>query len=390
MIANWKIELITELHSILEYWKTYAVDNTNGGFYGQVGIDNKAIIDASKGGVLNARILWSFSAAFQYTNIASDLEMSERAYNYLKDNFKDETYGGIFWELDAIGNKLNGRKQIYAQAFLMYSLVEYYKATKEEEALNWAIELFHLIEEHALDKVFGGYIEAFAEDWSEIDDVRLSTKDSNERKTANTHLHVLEAYTSLFSVWKDTRIKVSLNELIKQFKENLLSPNFHLNLFLNMQWKVKDGAISFGHDIEASWLLYEAAIVMNDEEQIADITNLSVKIAAETESVGMGKLGSVINHKSATGELDEQIEWWIPAEAMVGFYNAWKLSGEDKFLRACKSNWDFIRKYVIDEVGEWHWYIDKNGHSSGEEKIGFWKCPYHNTRACLELIKRIG
>jgi mannobiose 2-epimerase len=383
-------EIEQELKSILNYWKKYVTDNENGGFYGQVDLHNNPVPEASKGGILNARILWTFSAAYQHTKDESDLKTATRAYDYLRTTFIDTTHGGIFWELDAKGNKLNGRKQIYAQAFTIYALAEYYKITDNEQALEWSIEIFMLLEKYSFDPKRGGYIEAFAEDWSALDDVRLSPKDSNEKKTMNTHLHILEAYSNLYSIWENDALKKALKTLIGSFTKHIVLPNNHLGLFYNEDWQLKGESISYGHDIEAAWLLFESAEILDDDDILSEVSDVSIKIASSTLKEGFGKYGSIINHKHANGDLDENIEWWIPAEAMVGFLNAWQLSDDMNYLIAFKSNWQFIKKYVIDKKkGEWHWTIDKNGKRQGDEKVGFWKCPYHNTRACLEILKRI-
>jgi mannobiose 2-epimerase len=384
-------EFKTELKSILNYWKKYTVDSENGGFYGLVDRENNPDPRADKGIILNARILWTFSAAFRFTGDREHIELADRAYHYLKSYFFDDRYGGVWWKVDFRGNAVNRRKQIYAQAFAIYALAEYFRIQENPEISRQAFEIFHLIERYSYDNERGGYIEAFDEKWGCLEDVRLGENDQNEKKTMNTHLHLLEAYTNLYGISKDGLLHDKLAGLIHIFIRHIIdNKTYHLNLFFNEEWKLCSSKISFGHDIEAAWLLCEAAEILEDESLIKKTSDLSLKIAAAAAE-GLDKDGGMMNEMYLSEKrLDTDKHWWPQAEAMVGFLNGYALSGDEYFYDLFLSSWKFIKRFIIDHIkGEWFWRVDKDGVPSGEEKAGFWKCPYHNTRACIEIIHRL-
>ncbi len=378
--------------NILDYWVNNAVDVNNGGFIGHVSHDNIKDINANKGIVLNSRILWTFSIAYRELNNDVFQLLANRAYSYIKEFFLDEKNGGVYWELDSLGNPVQKKKQIYAQAFTIYALTEYYKISKDKEALDWAIELFVLIEKHSYDEENQGYIEAFAEDWSVLEDMRLSDKDANQEKTMNTHLHILEAYTNLYRVWPDKALKQQQESLIILFLDKFISSDNHLNLFFTNAWENRSRVISFGHDIECAWLLTEAAEVIENDELILKTREASIRISKKFISEALDTDGGIINERnSVNGQVDYEKHWWQHAEALVGLMNAYTISNDEKFIAPIFTIWEFIKKNLIDHKnGEWFWKVNKEGvPDKSQEKIGFWKCPYHNSRACFEMINRI-
>ncbi len=383
-------ELQLELTSILHYWMHNTIDEKYGGFYGK--IDNENIVDnnAPKGLVLNARILWTFSAAYNYTKEKRYLAVADRSYRYLIDHFLDKQYGGFYWSVDKNGESIDNKKQVYGIAFCLYGFSEYYKACNNEEVLQQAKDCYTLIERRSFDEEKGGYLEAFTRDWQPINDLRLSEKDANEKKTMNTHLHVLEAYTNLYRVWKNKNLENSIRLLLENFVKHIINTETgHLHLFFDENWLVKSDIISYGHDIEAAWLLHEAAEAMDDKILIKDIKNISVKLAAVAVA-GLDKDGGLW-YETEHGSLVNQKHWWPQAEALVGFFNAWQLTQDEEYLRYVTDNWRFIKECMVDKKnGEWFWGI--NGDYTimeGQNKAGFWKCPYHNARACIEINKRI-
>ena len=381
-----------ELENILQYWATYAVDDTDEGFYGEINNNNQHIAGSIKGSVLNARILWSFSAAYNLDHKPKYLTIANRALNYIQQHFVDSQFGGVYWSVTASGAPADTKKQIYALAFTIYGLSEYFKATNNTDALKLAQSLYHDIEKHSFDASKGGYMEAFTYDWQVINDLRLSDKDANEKKTMNTHLHVLEAYTTLYSIWPDDALAGQIRRLIQNFEEHIVNTkNYHLDLFFDEDWAVKSDTISYGHDIEASWLLLEAAEVLHDETLIKRIKQLAVKIA-RASAEGLNADGSMnYEYEPAHHNLIAERHWWVQAEAMVGFYNAWQLTGEEQFVEKAIGIWDFTQKNIIDhDKGEWFWGLNGDGSiMQGYGKAGFWKCPYHNSRACIEMIKKL-
>lgn len=215
-------ELKQELGSILSYWVSRTIDNTHGGFVGRINDTEETDYNAPKGLVINSRLLWTFSAAYNKTKNESYLHLAYRAFSYITLHFRDTEYGGVFWILDAEGRPLDTRKQIYGLAFCQYGLTEYYKATKDEKAKEFAIELFNTIETYSFDKINLGYFEAFTYDWKELNDLRLSEKDDNEKKTMNTHLHVIESYTNLYKIWPNNKLKLQIQNLLKVFHNHII------------------------------------------------------------------------------------------------------------------------------------------------------------------------
>ena len=385
-IADYKREVTTELYKILHFWQQYTVDTGSGGFYGALNNENEVLEGAPKGAVLNSRILWTFSAAYNFDHHPEWLEMADRAYHYLQAYFRDQEYGGVYWSVTAEGQPLETRKQVYGQAFMIYALSEYYRCNPREEVLDWAMGLYRLLEAHSYDPLNGGYFEAFSREWGPIADLRLSAKDDNASKTMNTHLHVLEAYTNLYRIWPDTGLRKRLYHLLDIFTTRIISPATHQQvLFFDNEWQRQSKVISFGHDIEAAWLLQEAAEVLQDAALIKQVKDNAVRMAAAAINGVDGDGGMRYEDHIA------EKHWWVQAEAMVGFFNAWQNSGEEKYLQLSMGTWAFVKQYIIDkQKGEWYWGITAQHEvMPGQDKAGFWKCPYHNSRACLEIIHRI-
>ncbi len=368
------------------------MDKTRGGFYGQITGENQLIVDAPKGGILNARILWTFSSAARILKSARYLSVAQHAKEYIFKYFFDNDNSGTYWLLNADGTPADAKKQIYSQAFFIYALVEYYRATGDNTCLDKAKELFLLIEKHSFDKELNGYLEAYSKEWVLLEDLRLSEKDANEKKTMNTHLHVLEAYTNLYRVWKDPFLALQLQNLIDIFLNKIVNKNTgHLDLFFDEKWTCKSSIYSYGHDIEASWLLDEAAVVLGNATTLRAIREVAIKIA-EASTEGLLPNGALMNEKNCeTNHVDMNCDWWPQAEATIGFYNAYQLTNNDLYLEYALKNWAFIQNNIIDKVnGEWFWSVSAEGKIDREnDKAGFWKCPYHNSRMCLEMIERI-
>lgn len=378
-------EVLTD--NILFFWIDKMQDDTNGGFYGCMDGNNTLHPQANKGAILNARILWTFSAAYRILKKAEYLDMAQRAFDYITTYFIDKTYGGTYWELDYKGNPVNTKKQTYVQGFMLYGFSEFYRATGDERALELAKDFFFLIEK-CHDNERGGYLEAYTQDWKPIEDMRLSEKDANEKKTMNTHLHVLEPYTNLCRVWDNQQIKDAQKRLINIFTKHILDKDTnHLNLFFDEKWDIKSTAISYGHDIEASWLLFEAAEVLGDNELLNQIKTLSLKIA-DAASEGLETGGSMIYEKDGK-HIDSERHWWVQVEAVVGFMYAYKNSDNVAYKEKASRLWRYLQDQMIDrQNGEWYWSRLADGTiNRKDDKAGFWKCPYHNGRMCMEMIE---
>ena len=379
--------------NILPFWLDKMIDRENRGFYGR--IDGHGVLhpDAEKGAILNARILWTFSAAYRVLKRPEYLAAATRAKDYILEHFYDKEFGGIYWSLDYLGRPKDTKKQFYAIGFAIYGLSEYARATADREALDYAIRLFECIEQHSLDRKDNGYIEACTREWGKIEDMRLSDFDANYPKSQNTHLHIIEPYTNLFRIWKDERLEKALRNLINIFTDKILNPEtHHLDLFFDNDWTRGAGHLeSYGHDIECSWLMHEAALVLGDEEVLRKVEPI-VKLVAKASEKGLNADGSMVHEANVdTGHVDDDLHWWVQAEAVVGFFNIYQYFGDEQALEKATHCWQYIKQNLIDnENGEWYWSRHADGTLNLEDdKAGFWKCPYHNGRMCLELIERI-
>jgi mannobiose 2-epimerase len=370
---------------------TKMIDDSDGGFYGRIDGSGHVFNDADKGCVLNARILWTFSSAFRVLKNRDYLKTAERAKDYLLAHFIDKEYGGVFWLLDHKGEMKDGKKQIYAQAFAIYGLTEYYRITNDKTCLEKAIELFRMIEKYSYDVNLDGYFEAFSREWGVADDLRLSAKDANEKKTMNTHLHVLEAYTNLYRVWKDDLLKKQLYNLIAVFTDKIVnSRTYNLNMFFDEEWNDKTDLISYGHNIESAWLIYEAAMVLGDKDVIGKVKKICLMIADASKKGIMTDGSMIYEYFFKSGHIDSDRHWWVQAETVLGYLNAYSLSGLEEYLELSLAAWKFISSTLVDrQKGEWFWSVDNNMKPNlKEDKAGFWKCPYHDSRMCLEIIER--
>ncbi len=389
-----RAEVLAELENdILPFWLE-KMQLPSGGFHAR--IDGRGRLDdsAPKGAILNARILWTFSSAYRLLGRPEYLEAARNAFAQIRDRFADPEYGGIYWSLSPDGSPLDTKKQFYAIAFAVYGCAEFFRATGEEEALELAISLWRSIEDHSLDTVKGGYLEACTRDWQPIADMRLSEKDRNDAKTMNTHLHILEGYTGLYRVWKDETLRRRLVELCNIFTDRIVRPDGHLGLFFDEDWNSQSDMVSYGHDIEASWLLCETAELLGDETLLAKVRACCARIATasleglqpdgsmiyEYEPGTAGQAGCDAVMPGSTGHLDTNRHWWVQAETVVGCLNqGW----EERALRC----WDYIKKNLLAPDGEWYWSVDADGNpNTADDRAGFWKCPYHNGRMCMEII----
>lgn len=386
-------ECQAELHAIADWWLTHAVDHEQGGFYGEVDIDNRPVPDAPKSVVLNARILWFFSEAARLCNEPRYGAAATRAYEYLIEHFIDPVHGGVYWAVDAQGRTCADTKRVYAQGFAIYALSAYYQMSRNQPALAQAQALFDLLEHHARDQKHGGYLEAFTRQWGTLDDLRLSDKDLNYPKTMNTHLHILEAYTSLYQVQRKESIGQALTHCLDCFERHIVNAdNAHLRMFMTLDWQDRSTELSFGHDIEFSWLLLKALQALANPGLSQRLTPLALAIAGACRKEALGEQGELLD----TFELSNQRYrndrvWWVQAEALVGFLYAYTLSNDSDYLFTANNIWSFIKRHQIDKNGgEWFWLSNLDEGYQSHYKAGAWKCPYHNGRAMIEVIKLLG
>ena len=371
---------------ILPYW--LKLKDPRGGFYGEVASDGTILYDAPRGVILNARIIWSFAAAYQVLPETPYLVAAVHARDYFLEHFCDHKYGGVYWSVDAAGERLDTKKQLYAQGFAIYGLSELYKVTRDDEVLKNAINLYQVVESHFADRANGGYIEALARDFSPLEDMSLSAHDINADKTMNSHLHILEAYANLYKVWPDEGLKEAVEKLLMLVGTRIMGQDGHLQLYFKRDWTVLPGAVSYGHDIETSWLAMECAFALKDLDVVSRVRPWALAMGLAGNE-GLMPDGSLRYEKYPDGNYDDSRQWWVQAETVVGNLWLWKYHGEtlsaDKALRC----WDYIREHLLDEKdGEWWWAVLPDGSlDKAQPKVGFWKCPYHNTRMCLQVLQ---
>jgi mannobiose 2-epimerase len=389
LIRQQKAEKMVK-ENILPFWQNMA-DNENGGFYGEADFFGKINKNADKGCILNSRILWTFSAAYRLFKDNIYKEYAAHAKDFLYAAFLDKEYGGLYWLVDHKGSCANTRKQFYNIAFGIYALSEHYLATGDQSSLDLALSLFDVTEKYGLDPVSGGYIEARIRNWQDIDDYRLSGKDLNSPKSMNTNLHVLEAYTALSAASAQARVRNALETLVQLTLEKIVNRNHNFELFFDMEWNSLSKEISYGHDIEGSWLMYEAALAVGSESLVSQVKKAALNIAEVTFNTAIdNKNGGLFGGCDEKRNIIPRKEWWPQAEAVVGFYNAYELSGETKYLNASENIWEYIKNHFTDSTnGEWYNELSMdNTPDTKMPKAGFWKCPYHNARCCFEIIKR--
>ena len=377
---------------IIPFWSTRALDNENGGFIGRM--TNDGIIDkkAPKGLILNTRILWTFSALYVFEKKPEHLKLAQRAYDYLMEHFWDKDNGGMFWLVDWQGKPLEPQKQIYGQGFAIYCLSEYYRASGNKEALVKAKEVFDLLEKYVWDKKYKGYFESYERNWEKSKTQQLSSGDMPVAKSMNTSLHVVEGIANLYDVDKDKLVGQRVEDMLGIFADHIMHPyGTYEQLFFDEKWYPKSEKISFGHDIEASWLLYRDAEILGKPKMIEKIRRMALKLADATYANGLDDKKSMFYEAEPTGISNTQKDWWVQGEAVVGYLNAYQLTGQQEYYDVARNIWQFIEDKVVDKKGgEWFWRIDAKGNvDKASPKVSEWKCPYHNSRACIEIIQRL-
>jgi len=378
--------------NILPFWMDYPVDRINGGFYGALTNDLTIHNEVPRSAILCARILWTFATAYRKFGKAEYLSTAEWAYDYLTQVFWDHEYGGVYWSVDSQGNPVQDRKHHYAQAFTIYGLSEFFLATQDHRSLKLAQDLFYLLEKRAYEPTYGGYIEGSSRPWEKLEDMRLSTKELNCRKSMNTMLHILEAYTNLLRVWDQAELKKQHKVLIETFLGRIINPQtHHFRLLFDDQWQSLIPNVSYGHDIEGSWLLVEAAEVQGDAALLAQVQETALQMAEAVYRRGRDRDGSLFYEGDSQGIVEPQKAWWVQAEAMIGFYNAYQLSGQEFFTQAAQQCWVYIQTNLVDRAhGDWYKQRHPNGRIDDSiYKVGPWEGPYHHSRACFEILNRI-
>ena len=373
-------------NGILRFW--LALRDPHGGFFGEVNASGEIVPDAPRGVILNARIIWAFAAAYQWLPKPEYRNAAVAAGEWFLDHFVDSENGGVFWSVTSSGEPLDDKKQLYSQGFAIYGLSELYKVTRDPKVLASAAALFQMVEMHFSDAEYGGYIEALARDFSPLADMSLSAHDINADKTMNSHLHLLEAYANLYTVWPDETLRNALEHLLDIVCTRIMGPDGHLQLYFRRDWSVLPGGVSYGHDIETSWLLLECAFATRDFDLVSKVRPYALAMG-KAGNEGLLPDGSMRYEQLLDGSFDDSRQWWVQAETVVGNLWLWKYHGDAEAAHRALACWSYIRNHLVDlDGGEWHWAILPDGTPDlAQPKAGFWKCPYHNTRMCLEILK---
>ncbi len=372
---------------IIPFWKQLR-DDEHGGYYGYMDFDLNVDKCYEKGCILNSRILWFFSNAYMTLKDKTLLAEADHAYKFMRDCCEDKDFGGVFWSVSYDGKPLDTTKHIYNQAFAIYALSSYYAASNDGGALEFAMDLFEKIETIGTDSY--GYLESFNKKWELEDNDKLSENGLLADKTMNTLLHVLEAYTELYRVNKDEKVKAALVKILDAFRNQVYNEKTNrLEVFFDEKMNTISDLYSYGHDIEASWLLDRACTVLSDEKITAETHEYTNALVAEVYKEALDN--GAMNNECFKGVVDTTRVWWVQAEAMVGFYNCYEKTKEEKYKDITEQLWEYIKKYIIDKRAgsEWFWDLDKDGNPVSKKPIVEpWKCPYHNGRMCMEIIRR--
>ncbi len=372
---------------IIPFWSKLR-DDENGGFYGYMSYDLNLDKKADKGVILHSRILWFFSSCYDVLKDEKCRELADHAFEYIKNHCVDYDNGGVYWMTSYKGEPVDTMKHTYNIAFAIYALSAYYNAVGDKFALDLAYKLFNDIEANTLDEY--GYREAFTVDWKLVPNDALSENGLMADKTMNAILHLIEAYTELYKADKNERVGERLRFLLSQAADKVFDPETNaLKVFFDTTLKVIGDIHSYGHDIEATWLMDLACDVLEDEKLKAEFAAMNLKISKNIQSIAMED--GALNNERENDKIDRKRVWWVEAEAVVGFINAYQHSGDKTFLDSAKSVWEYIKSDIIDKRPGSEWYSEVSfEHKPHEWKeiVGPWKCPYHNGRMCLEVIKR--
>ena len=380
-------------NNILRYWMEKMVDHEYGGFYGRRDGHDQLDAEAPKTAILNARILWAFSAAYRVLHKEEYLTMATRAKDYIRDHFIDKDYGGVFWSVNRQGEPLNTKKHGYATGVTIYGLAEYIRATRDHEARSLAKKLFYTIESSQANVLTCGYQDAFSQNWGPMSEMRLSEQDEESVYTLNTHLRLLEAYTNLYYVWKDAVLASRLRSLIRVFLEKIIDQRTaHVNLFFNKSWDGKRNTHSYGHDMETAWVLIEAATALGDplllRHVIQDTTSVITAAREGLQQDGSMAYMKIMDENGTVIDSIDERHWWVQCENVTANIYLYRHCADEKALDRAIRHLEYIQKHLIDkENGEWFWSCAPDGTANRQnDKAGTWKDPCHNVRMCLQII----
>ncbi len=375
---------------ILAFWLKHDLDGKRGGFHGALDRQGKPDLNAERSLILNARLLWTFSAASRMYGDPAYKAAAKRAFDYLQDKFRDVRHGGYYWSVDANGKTKDDHKYLYGQSFALYGLTEYWLMSGQTHLDRITMGVFHSFDTRAHDRVNGGYTEAFTRDWKpETKEYPIGPPD---QKSANTHLHLLESFTGMARAMGHKLVKERLAEIRTLFLTKLTDPSGYTHEYFRPDWTPTKNESSYGHDVELAWLLPEANAALGIPEDDPDTVKLSKALVDHALAYGYDAVrGGFFERGPAKGAAtDRSSSWWEQAEGLVGLLEVYRMTGDSAYFAAFEKTAEFVLHDLADgEYGEWYPGFKADGTLAGTDKASFWKCPYHNTRACLEVIKRL-
>lgn len=380
-------------NNILPWWIEHDVDEEHGGFYGAVTNDNAPVPHATRFITLNARLVWTFSAAYRVMGNPEYKKMADRAYNYFIKYFWDDEYNAANNRVDEFGDPVSKQRYIYGEAFAIYGLSEYARAMGCNEALEYARKLVASLEKHVYDPVYKGYFESCKPDWTHDPWTRGVNRLPTDEKTMNNHLHLIEAYTCLLRTDKSDFMQNKVREHLYVMLNKIVDHDIHHYFYFQARdWKPTTQEISFGHDIEGAWLMMETAEVLGEPEAMRYTKDTCMNMARACYEQGFRKEdGAMLSeYDPVTGYSSPFLSWWEQNEAVVGFLNAWEVTGEEKYLDASLKCFEFAREHFVDhENGGWFVRLSLDGKTVlSTDKVNDYTCPYHNSRMCMEIIER--
>lgn len=377
-------------NDLIPFWNKMK-DEKNGGFYGYADSEGNPDPKSVKGVILNSRILWFYSSAYQLLKKPELLKMADHAYRFLTDFCFDSQYGGVYWSVNYDGTVCDDTKHTYNQAFAIYALSAYYQASHKKEVLHFAYGLYRVIEEKCRDN--NGYLEAFKRDFTPSSNEKLSENGVLAERTMNTLLHVLEAYSELYRADEFYEVGDSIRSILHLFENKIYDSEKQIcDVFFDLNYKSLIDLESFGHDIETSWLIDRGCSILEDKAYQKEMQPMINGLAEAAYRNAFDRVQNALNNEREGNRIDSQKIWWVQAESVVGFYNAYQKNPQKtEYLHTAEKIWDFIQHNVVDsKSGEWLESIPADHEPDPKQPLVHpWKCPYHNGRMCMEMINRL-
>jgi len=391
---DFRVQLRTK---ILPYWHDMGLDSTNGGY---------VLADDGRGGrtarekqlVSQARMLWTFSHVHLkgYSDKQHNyLKAAEHGYRFLTGHFLDRQNGGYFWKTDLSGKPTNDRKLLYGQAFVIYALVEYHRASGDREALKRALDLYRVIQKKAYDSAFGGWYEHHTRDWKLITRADSGTEvEVPGLKSANAHLHLMEALAELYQATRDPEVRNSLLESLRLNARYFYPGDAGKSCFHRQpSWKEvtdpKSAGLSYGHNVEFAWLMIRAEQVLGRRPSWKHFdTHLrhALRHGYDYEHGGLYNRG--VGDEPAT---QRDKVWWVQAEMLAALTDGYGHRSNAEYSRALSLLLGFITRHQADpKDGIWYDTVTEDGQMKNPAKAHNWKANYHDVRAIVKFIEAFG